>query len=124
VLPPLSQSPDEDRTHVTPVRQSSGSSLLLKGRLPCDDGYVMPAEFERQRGTFLAWPVRADTWRGEKGAKGALTPAQVLMVRLAGVLSSDAAQAVTLLVESKHVKRLFPRLSLVLLCLELSALSS
>jgi agmatine deiminase len=44
---------------------------------PAADGYRMPGEFERHRGTWMVWPERPDNWR--LGAK----PAQAAFVAVA-----------------------------------------
>ena len=36
---------------------------------PINDGYRMPGEFERHKGTYMIWPERPDNWR--LGAKPA-----------------------------------------------------
>ena len=42
--------------------------------LPREDGFRMPAEFERHRGCFLIWPERADSWtNGGYAARRAFT---------------------------------------------------
>jgi agmatine deiminase len=41
-------------------------------RLPIDDGYRMPGEFEPHKGCWMLWPERTDTWRmGGKPAQKA-----------------------------------------------------
>ncbi len=34
---------------------------------PAADGFRMPGEFERHRGTWMAWPRRPDNWRADAG---------------------------------------------------------
>ena len=42
--------------------------------LPREDGFRMPAEFERHRGCFMIWPERADSWaNGGYAARRAFT---------------------------------------------------
>src|SRR4051812_27033576 len=55
---------------------------LLSGT-PREDGYRMPAEWERHDGCYLVWPERPDTWRN--GGK----PAQAAWVRLAEAIASS-----------------------------------
>ena len=47
------------------------------GTTPKQDGYRMPAEFEKQDGVWMLWPERNDNWRG--GAK----PAQEAFINVA-----------------------------------------
>ena len=47
------------------------------GTTPKQDGYRMPAEFEKQAGVWMLWPERNDNWRG--GAK----PAQEAFINVA-----------------------------------------
>lgn len=47
------------------------------GTTPKQDGYRMPAEFEKQDGIWMLWPERNDNWRG--GAK----PAQEAFINVA-----------------------------------------
>lgn len=47
---------------------------------PKADGFRMPAEFEKHRGTYLIWPERPDNWR--QGGK----PAQIAFVEVASVI--------------------------------------
>ena len=39
------------------------------GSTPKQDGYRMPAEYEKQAGVWMLWPERPDNWR--QGAKPA-----------------------------------------------------
>ena len=48
---------------------------------PIDDGYRMPGEFERHKGTYMIWPERPDNWR--LGAK----PAQKVFAQVANTIS-------------------------------------
>lgn len=48
---------------------------------PKQDGYRMPAEFEKQSGCWMIWPERNDNWRG--GAK----PAQAVFAKVAEAIS-------------------------------------
>jgi agmatine deiminase len=34
------------------------------GRTPLEDGFTFPAEWTRHRACYMAWPSRADTWKG------------------------------------------------------------
>lgn len=55
------------------------------GTTPKQDGYRMPAEFEKQSGVWMLWPERPDNWRN--GAK----PAQEAFVNVAkAILSFEA----------------------------------
>ena len=47
---------------------------------PRHDGFRMPGEFEKHRGTYIIWPERPDNWR--LGAK----PAQEVFVKVASVI--------------------------------------
>ena len=47
---------------------------------PIDDGYRMPGEFERHKGTYMIWPERPDNWRN--GAK----PAQKVFTEVANTI--------------------------------------
>jgi len=47
---------------------------------PKKDGYRMPGEFEKHRGTYIIWPERPDNWRN--GAK----PAQKTFAKVASVI--------------------------------------
>ncbi|MBQ4324812.1 MAG: agmatine deiminase [Clostridia bacterium] len=49
----------------------------IVGTTPRQDGYRMPAEFEKQAGVWMLWPERPDNWR--MGAK----PAQAAFCRVA-----------------------------------------
>lgn len=51
----------------------------LKGT-PKKDGYRMPGEFEKHRGTYIIWPERPDNWRN--GGK----PAQKTFTKVASVI--------------------------------------
>lgn len=55
-------------------------SLLLK-TTPCQDGFRMPAEFERHAGCWMIWPERHDSYR--LGAK----PAQKAYAEVAAAIS-------------------------------------
>lgn len=48
---------------------------------PRKDGFRMPGEFEKHKGTWMLWPVRTDTWRS--GAK----PAQKAYVEVAKAIA-------------------------------------
>ena len=45
------------------------------------DGYRMPGEFERHKGTYMIWPERTDNWR--LGAK----PAQKVFTEVANTIA-------------------------------------
>lgn len=49
---------------------------------PRFDGFRMPGEFEKHRGTYIIWPERPDNWR--LGAK----PAQEVFVKVASVIGN------------------------------------
>ena len=51
------------------------------GTTPKQDGYRMPAEFEKQTGVWMIWPERNDNWRN--GAK----PAQEVFANVAKAIS-------------------------------------
>lgn len=36
--------------------------MLIQKKMPADDGFRMPAEYENHRGTVLIWPVRPGSW--------------------------------------------------------------
>jgi agmatine deiminase len=55
---------------------------------PRQDGYRMPAEWERHRGTWLIWPERSDNWRN--GAK----PAQAAFARVAETIAEGEVVSV------------------------------
>lgn len=42
--------------------------------IPCEDGYYMPGEFEKHKGTLMIWPERPGSWiYGAKAARKAFT---------------------------------------------------
>ena len=47
---------------------------------PCDEGYRLTADFERQSASYIIWPERPDNWRD--GAK----PAQQTFAKLAEMI--------------------------------------
>ena len=49
--------------------------------IPKKDGYRMPGEFERHKGTYMIWPERPDNWR--LGAK----PAQKVFAQVANTIA-------------------------------------
>ena len=51
------------------------------GSTPKQDGYRMPAEFEKQSGVWMVWPERNDNWRN--GAK----PAQTVFAEVAKAIA-------------------------------------
>ena len=51
------------------------------GTTPKQDGYRMPAEYEKQTGAWMIWPERNDNWRG--GAK----PAQAVFAEVAKAIA-------------------------------------
>ena len=53
----------------------------IKGTTPKQDGYRMPAEFEKQSGVWMVWPERCDNWRN--GAK----PAQEVFAEVAKAIA-------------------------------------
>lgn len=59
---------------------------------PKADGYRMPGEFEKHRGTYIIWPERPDNWR--YGGK----PAQRVFTKVADAIS--AFEPVTVLVSA------------------------
>lgn len=71
---------------------------------PADDGFRMPAEWERHDRTYLVWPERCDNWRS--GGK----PAQAAWVRLATAIA--AAEPVTVLASAgqwRNARNRLPR---------------
>jgi len=52
----------------------------IEGTTPKQDGFRMPAEWEKHRGTYIIWPERPDNWR--LGGK----PAQKTFVDVASVI--------------------------------------
>lgn len=76
---------------------------------PKADGYRMPGEFEKHRGTYLIWPERPDNWR--QGGK----PAQRVFAQVADAIS--AFEPVTVLVSAgqfRHARAsLSPRVRVV-----------
>lgn len=36
----------------------------MNGRTPLEDGFTVPAEWAAHRACYMAWPLRADTWKG------------------------------------------------------------
>ncbi len=55
--------------------------VLTINSTPRKDGFRMPGEFEKHKGTWMLWPTRTDTWRA--GAK----PAQRVYVEVAKAIS-------------------------------------
>ncbi|MBY0154250.1 agmatine deiminase [Cytobacillus firmus] len=55
--------------------------VLTMNGTPKKDGFRMPGEFEKHKGTWMLWPVRTDTWRA--GAK----PAQRVYVEVAKAIA-------------------------------------
>lgn len=76
---------------------------------PRADGYRMPGEFEKHRGTYLIWPERPDNWR--QGGK----PAQRVFAEVANTIS--AFEPVTVLVSAGQYRnaraQLDPRVRVV-----------
>ncbi|MCL4293839.1 MAG: agmatine deiminase, partial [Acidimicrobiia bacterium] len=64
------------------------------GTTPAADGFRMPAEFERHRGTWMVWPERPDNWR--LGAK----PAQEAFVAVATAIAES--EPVTMAVSARQ----------------------
>ena len=48
---------------------------------PIKDGFRMPGEFEKHKGTYMIWPERPDNWR--LGAK----PAQKVFTEVANTIA-------------------------------------
>ena len=63
---------------------------------PCDEGYRLTADFERQSASYIIWPERPDNWRD--GAK----PAQQTFAKLAEMIAE--VQPVTMLVNEDQQK--------------------
>lgn len=61
---------------------------------PASDGFHMPGEYERHRGTWLVWPERPDNWR--LGAK----PAQQAFVEVATAIAE--VEPVTMAVSARQ----------------------
>lgn len=55
--------------------------MKIKESTPYGDGFRMPGEFEKHRGTYIIWPERSDNWR--LGAK----PAQKVFSEVAEAIS-------------------------------------
>lgn len=54
--------------------ETSQANGCLRGRLPKEDGYFMPGEFEPHAGCILIWPERPGSWRKEaREARAAFT---------------------------------------------------
>ena len=37
--------------------------MKILNSIPKNDGFFMPAEFEKQYGCIMIWPERADSWQ-------------------------------------------------------------
>ena len=71
--------------------------------IPKEDGFRMPAEFEKHSGTYIIWPERPDNWRN--GAK----PAQKVFAEVATVIGKY--EPVTMIVSNEqysNVRNLLP----------------
>ena len=71
--------------------------MRIASNLPVRDGFYMPAEFSRHRGTFLIWPVRPGSWTNN-GAD-----VQPIFVRLIQEISE--VEELYLLVDAAHEKQ-------------------
>ena len=61
---------------------------------PIEDGYRMPGEFEKHKGTYMIWPERTDNWR--LGAK----PAQKVFTEVANTIAKQ--EKPTIIVDAGH----------------------
>ena len=68
--------------------------MLIKDRIPSEDGFYMPAEFNEHEGTLLIWPTRPGSW-GVDPSK-----AQAAFCEIARVLSRN--EKVWFLCDSEH----------------------
>ncbi|MDR1942370.1 MAG: agmatine deiminase [Endomicrobium sp.] len=71
--------------------------------VPKQDGFYMPAEFEKHAATYMIWPQRPDNWRG--GAKFA----QEVFIKAAQAISEN--ELVIMLVSAAQYKNARARLS-------------
>ena len=62
------------------------------GTTPKQDGYRMPAEFERQAGVWMLWPERNDNWRGGATWVGENGPEIVYLPQHAQITSASESR--------------------------------
>lgn len=78
-------------------------TLATINSTPRQDGFRMPGEYEKHKGTWMLWPIRTDTWRA--GAK----PAQKAYVEVASAIAQF--EPVTMCVNAEqyeNARRLLP----------------
>src|SRR5271166_3405736 len=80
---------------------------------PAQDGFWMPAEFERHAGCWMLWPERTDIWRD--GAK----PAQAAFAAVASAIA--AGEPVTVGVSAQQWENARARLPAAVRVVEMSA---
>ena len=66
--------------------------------IPKQDGFRMPAEFEKHAGTWIIWPERPDNWR--LGGK----PAQTVFTEVASVIGKYEAVTVAFMSLPKYLQ--------------------
>jgi len=81
--------------------------------IPAEDGFRMPAEFERHDGCWMLWPERPDNWRG--GAK----PAQAVFARVAAAIATS--EPVTVGVSAEQFQNARARLPAAIRVLEMTS---
>lgn len=55
--------------------------MIITNSTPVEDGFRMPAEFEKHAGTIMIWPVRPGSWPGQAKA------AKKVFSQIAGIIS-------------------------------------
>lgn len=89
------------------------SRLRTLSTTPREDGFRMPAEFERHSGCWMLWPERTDNWR--EGAK----PAQAAFAAIAAAIG--AAEPVTVGVSAAQYQNARARLPAGVRVVEISS---
>jgi agmatine deiminase len=87
--------------------------VLILNSTPAEDGFRMPAEFERHGGCWMLWPERTDTWRD--GAK----PAQAAFAAVAAAIAE--AEPVTMGVSAAQFQNARARLPARVRLVEMTA---
>jgi agmatine deiminase len=83
--------------------------MMIQNSTPVQDGFHMPAEFEKHEGTIMIWPVRAGSWiNGGAAAKKVFTEIAAIIAqheKLYMLCDSEHADEVAEYFADKNVKK-------------------
>ena len=82
-------------TNLKSVKDVVRKHMKIENRTPSDDGYYMPAEYAKHKGTIMIWPIRPGSWPFDgKAAKKVFT-------KIADIISEN--EEMYMLTDSKHL---------------------